>query len=102
MKPNIDKGRPFARSRDYDQQSRSVKDDDQESGRGNSLPTSPIREHEHSYLLGDVQLSLCGHLQKLDDMTDEIFNAHLVSYDTFAHNPSIVNNPNLIVRIAGQ
>ena len=92
----------FSIFRDYDQQYRTVKDDDQESGRGNSIPNSPIREHEQSYVLGDVQLSLCGHLQKLDELTDEIFNRYLISYDAFANNPSIVNNPHLVVRISGQ
>ena len=91
---------PFS---DYNQnQQRIIKDDDQESGTGNSIPHSPVREQEMGYLLGDVQISLCGNQQKLEDITDELFNMHLVSYETFAGNPSIINDPNLVVRIAGK
>lgn len=32
------------------QQPRTTKDDDQESGTGNSIPQSPFREHETSYV----------------------------------------------------
>jgi hypothetical protein len=55
-----------------------------------------------SYLLGEVQLSLCGNLNKQPPITDEIFNAQLIPYETFANNPSIINDPNLVVRIAGK
>ncbi|UJR14755.1 hypothetical protein I4U23_001745 [Adineta vaga] len=88
---------------DYRQsQQQTSLDEDQESGTGNSIPHSPVREYETSCLLGDVQLSLCGNLSKLSSMTDDLFNAHLISYDTFASNPSIINDPNLVVRIAGK
>ncbi len=86
-----------------DYQQKNVNDDDQESGTGNSIPHSPIREHEtFSYLLGDVQLSLCGNLNKQSIITDDLFNTHLIPYETFANNPSIVNDPNLVVRISGK
>jgi hypothetical protein len=35
-------------------------------------------------------------------MTDDIFNAHLISFEKFANNPTIINDPNLVVRIAGK
>lgn len=56
----------------------------------------------YSCLLGDAQLSLCGNLNKQTSITDEIFNAHLVTFDVFAQNPAIINDPNLVVRIAGK
>ena len=88
---------------DYQQaQHRTTNDDDQESGTGNSIPQSPFREHEASCLLGDAQLSLCGNLGKQPGITDEIFNAHLITFETFAQNPAITNDPNLVVRIGGK
>jgi phosphatidate phosphatase LPIN len=102
-----------------DLQQKSINDDDQESGTGNSIPNSPVRDHENSYvnllskfsililffssyLLGDVQLSLCGNLNKQSPITDEIFNAHLISYEKFVNNPTIIHDPNLIARIGGK
>ncbi|CAF1425958.1 unnamed protein product [Adineta steineri] len=82
-------------------QQKTVKDEDQESGTGNSIPNSPIREYEAS-LLGDVQLSLCGNVNKQSPITDDIFDKYIVPYETFANNPSIVNDPNLVVRIGGK
>ncbi|CAF0887157.1 unnamed protein product [Rotaria sordida] len=88
---------------DYHQnQQRITNDDDQESGRGNSIPQSPFREHEASCLLGDAQLSLCGNINKSSLITDEVFNTHLITFETFANNPSIINDPNLVVRINGK
>ncbi|UJR31952.1 hypothetical protein I4U23_019425 [Adineta vaga] len=88
---------------DYHQnQLRATNDDDQESGTGNSIPQSPFREHETSCLLGDAQLSLCGNINKQSTISDEIFNAHLVSYETFVNNPAIINDANLVVRINGK
>jgi phosphatidate phosphatase LPIN len=55
-----------------------------------------------SCLLGDAQLSLCGNINKQSLITDDIFNAHLVSFETFANNPSIINDPNLVIRIGGK
>ncbi|CAM4785326.1 unnamed protein product [Rotaria magnacalcarata] len=81
---------------------RTTNDDDQESGTGNSIPQSPFREHEATCLLGDAQLSLCGNINKPSLITDEVFNANLVSFETFLNNPSIVTDPNLVVRINGK
>ncbi|CAF3544133.1 unnamed protein product [Rotaria sp. Silwood1] len=83
-------------------QSRTPNDDDEESGTGNSIPNSPVRDYETFYLLGDVQLSLCGNIDKPSLITDDLFNAHLISYEKFANNPSIINDPNLVVRIGGK
>lgn len=111
-------------------QQRTTNDDDQESGTGNSIPQSPFREHEASYvnvldmltgeknvstvkanhlspflsscLLGDAQLSLCGNINNPSAITDELFNAQLISFEAFANNPAIINDPNLVVRINGK
>ena len=95
----------FIYCRDYHQhRQRTTNDDDQESGTGNSIPQSPFREHEgaYNYLLGDAQLSLCGNISKQSSITDDIFNAHLVSFETFSNNPAIIHDPNLVVRINGK
>ncbi len=52
------------------------------------------------------ELSMCGdagHLAKMPPMeADELFQEHLISYDKFCENPSILSDPNLVVRMAGQ
>ena len=55
-----------------------------------------------SCLLGDAQLSLCGNIRKQSLITDDVFNANLVSFETFVNNPSIIQDPNLVVRINGK
>lgn len=104
---------------DRDFQQKSINDDDQESGTGNSIPHSPVRDQENAYViheilsrvfrqsfyrffLGDIQLSLCRNLNRQPPITDEQFNAYLISYDTFVQNPKIVHDPNLVVRIGGK
>jgi hypothetical protein len=57
---------------------------------------------DFSYLLGDAQLSLCGNKHKQSIIPDDVFNAHLISYETYVNNPAIVNDPNLVVRIGGK
>ncbi|CAF4283090.1 unnamed protein product, partial [Rotaria sordida] len=32
----------------------------------------------------------------------DLFNAHIISYEKFANNLSIINDPNLVVRIGGK
>lgn len=49
-----------------------------------------------------MQLSLCGPLDKVPSITDSSFNSHLISYEKFAGNPSVINDPNLVVRINGK
>jgi len=61
-----------------------------------------IFKFRSSCLIGDAQISLCGNINKQSSITDEIFNAHLVSFETFANNPAIINDPNLVVRIGGK
>lgn len=56
----------------------------------------------YPYYAGDVQLSLCGNLDKSAKLTDELFNANLIPYERFASNPTIVDDPNLVVRISGK
>lgn len=106
-------------SRDYYQsQRRTPKDEDQESGKGNSIPHSPVREQDAAYVLeyypillydlffryplGDIEISLCAHLNKSSEITDEIFDAHLISYSDFQANPSIINDSNVVGRINGK
>ncbi|CAF5081835.1 unnamed protein product, partial [Rotaria socialis] len=62
---------------------------------GNSIPNSPVRDSEAAFLLGDVQLSLCGHLDNPASITDGLFKERLIPYEKFATNPSIINDPNL-------
>jgi hypothetical protein len=52
--------------------------------------------------MNDAQLSLCGNKGKSSGITDELFNAHLVTFEAFANNPLIVNDPNLVARIGGK
>ncbi|XP_063339507.1 phosphatidate phosphatase LPIN2-like isoform X2 [Pelmatolapia mariae] len=44
--------------------------------------------------LPDVTLSLCGGVEK--------FMEHIITYNDFAENPAIIDNPNLVVRIANR
>ncbi len=70
--------------------------------KSNSIYLLHLNHYLCSCLLGDAQLSLCGNMNKQSSITDEIFNAHLVSFETFANNPAIINDPNLVVRIGGK
>lgn len=47
-------------------------------------------------------MSLCGGLTANSHPTDEAFLHHIITYNEFTANPSIVNNPNLVVRIDGK
>lgn len=98
-----------------------AKDEDCESGRGASLPHSPLSMSHDSgmdYLANeanghqnggsgsprdpemDLSMSLCGGLQESElDITQERFFQHLVTYDQFIQKPDeFVNNPNLVIR----
>lgn len=50
----------------------------------------------------EVAMSLCGGLTANSHPTDEAFLHHIITYNEFTANPSIVNNPNLVVRIDGK
>ncbi|XP_037667460.1 phosphatidate phosphatase LPIN3 isoform X2 [Choloepus didactylus] len=44
-------------------------------------------------------LSLCGGLADSQDINPEKFNQHIVSYQDFAENPGLLDDPNLVVKI---
>ncbi|KAM8966513.1 phosphatidate phosphatase LPIN2 isoform 2-T2 [Pelodytes ibericus] len=49
--------------------------------------------------LPDVTLSLCGGLSENGEISKEKFKEHLITYQQFAENPGLIDNPNLVVRI---
>ncbi|KAM5156715.1 phosphatidate phosphatase LPIN2 isoform 2-T2 [Mantella aurantiaca] len=49
--------------------------------------------------LPDVTLSLCGGLPENGEISKEKFKEHIITYQQFAENPGIIDNPNLVVRI---
>ncbi|XP_033856670.2 phosphatidate phosphatase LPIN2 isoform X1 [Acipenser ruthenus] len=50
----------------------------------------------------DVTLSLCGGLGENSEISKEKFLEHIVTYQEFAENPGLIDNPNLVVRIANR
>ena len=89
------------------------KDEDVESGRGASLPVSPhsvegaiggpassstILESEIRHL-GTVSLSLCGGLSDQEGVTLEKFMSKVVTFDDLCENPSMLTNPDLVVKV---
>ncbi|GFS08811.1 phosphatidate phosphatase LPIN2 [Elysia marginata] len=87
------------------------KEDDTESGRGQSLPQSPnsvegaiggpsvsftMSEVRH---LGPVALSLCGGLHDPETLTLDKFMQKVVTFEDLAQNPNITSNPDLVVKI---
>ncbi|KAJ8277637.1 hypothetical protein GJAV_G00077920 [Gymnothorax javanicus] len=52
--------------------------------------------------LPDVTLSLCGGLSENSDISKEKFMQHIITYHEFAENPAIIDNPNLVVKIANR
>ncbi|KAJ3595591.1 hypothetical protein NHX12_004894 [Muraenolepis orangiensis] len=52
--------------------------------------------------LPDVTLSLCGGLSENAEMSKEKFMEHIITYQEFAENPAIIDNPNLVVKIANR
>ncbi|XP_056148515.1 phosphatidate phosphatase LPIN2 [Lampris incognitus] len=52
--------------------------------------------------LPDVTLSLCGGLSENAEISKEKFMEHIISYHEFAENPAIIDNPNLVVKIANR
>ncbi|XP_069813829.1 phosphatidate phosphatase LPIN2 isoform X1 [Dendropsophus ebraccatus] len=49
--------------------------------------------------LPDVTLSLCGGLNENGEISKEKFKEHIITYQQFAENPGLIDNPNLVVRI---
>nr|XP_040023828.1 phosphatidate phosphatase LPIN2-like isoform X1 [Gasterosteus aculeatus aculeatus]XP_040023829.1 phosphatidate phosphatase LPIN2-like isoform X1 [Gasterosteus aculeatus aculeatus]XP_040023830.1 phosphatidate phosphatase LPIN2-like isoform X1 [Gasterosteus aculeatus aculeatus] len=52
--------------------------------------------------LPDVTLSLCGGVGENSEIPKERFMEHIISYNEFAENPAIIDNPNLVVKIANR
>ncbi|XP_029979147.1 phosphatidate phosphatase LPIN2-like isoform X2 [Sphaeramia orbicularis] len=52
--------------------------------------------------LPDVTLSLCGGVGDNSEISKEKFMEHIITYNEFAENPAIIDNPNLVVRIANR
>ncbi|KAM6919309.1 phosphatidate phosphatase LPIN2 [Xenentodon cancila] len=52
--------------------------------------------------LPDVTLSLCGGLTENAEISKERFMEHIITYHEFAENPSIIDNPNLVVKIGNR
>uniref|UniRef100_A0A8C6UEP8 phosphatidate phosphatase n=1 Tax=Neogobius melanostomus TaxID=47308 RepID=A0A8C6UEP8_9GOBI len=52
--------------------------------------------------LPDVTLSLCGGLTENAEISKERFMEHIITYQEFAENPAIIDNPNLVVKIGNR
>ncbi|XP_044033113.1 phosphatidate phosphatase LPIN2-like isoform X2 [Siniperca chuatsi] len=52
--------------------------------------------------LPDVTLSLCGGVGENSEISKDKFMEHIITYNEFAENPAIIDNPNLVVRIANR
>ncbi|XP_061569956.1 phosphatidate phosphatase LPIN2-like isoform X2 [Cololabis saira] len=52
--------------------------------------------------LPDVTLSLCGGVGENSEISKEKFMEHMITYTEFAENPAIIDNPNLVVKIANR
>ncbi|XP_070209422.1 phosphatidate phosphatase LPIN2-like [Littorina saxatilis] len=86
------------------------REDDNESGRGASLPQSPhsvdgaiggpvsFLQSEVRHL-GIVSLSLCGGLSECEPLTLDKFMKKVITYDDLAEQPSILLNPDLVIKI---
>ncbi|GFQ68817.1 phosphatidate phosphatase LPIN1 [Trichonephila clavata] len=117
----------FPKFKSYHQPSQ-VEDEDTESGKGPSLPHSPHtvegsllgqdsdsderlsldqfskeKCENISYPYSDIAMSLCGGLQDPEvDLPEERFLHSLITFDEFSENPSVLNDPNLVIRIGGK
>lgn len=101
-----------------------ILEDDAESGNGPSLPQSPrsvegVLEgsqgldsdaedrhssyNYHSKYFDDLAMSLCGGLQDTEgEIPNQCFLQSLVTYDDFLQNTSLIQNPNLVIRMGGK
>ncbi|XP_029955428.1 phosphatidate phosphatase LPIN2 isoform X2 [Salarias fasciatus] len=52
--------------------------------------------------LPDVTLSLCGGVGENSEISKEKFMEAIITYNEFAENPALIDNPNLVVRIANR
>ncbi|XP_028380572.1 phosphatidate phosphatase LPIN3 isoform X1 [Phyllostomus discolor] len=61
---------------------------------------SPEQEPEPTPdTMNAIALSLCGGLADSRDISLEKFNKHIVSYQDLAHNPGLLEDPNLVVKV---
>ena len=68
-----------------------------------SPPHSKEKCETISYPYSDIAMSLCGGLQDPDiELPEERFLHSLVTFDEFTENPSILHDPNLVIRIGGK
>lgn len=47
-------------------------------------------------------MSLCGGLTTTSTPSEEAFLHHIITYDEFVTNPTLVSNPNLVIRVDGK
>lgn len=57
---------------------------------------------DHIADLPSMAISLCGGLSDNREITNEQFHAKIISYQQFAQNPSIIDDPNLVVKIGSK
>lgn len=100
--------------------SRNVEEDG-ESGRGVSLPQSPVtvqmESHDNDMMMNDgidnnndqriasldMCMSLCGGLEEHGGAGSmSRFEQHMVSYDALCNNPNLLTDPNLVIRLSGK
>ncbi|CAH1773471.1 unnamed protein product [Owenia fusiformis] len=93
---------------------RTIQDEDNESGRGASLPHSPLSiegaekfGHRHedfplpSGSMPEVYMSLCGGLDEYEgDIPLEKFHQDIITFEEFKNKPNIFNNSKLVIKIA--
>ncbi|NWU81729.1 LPIN3 phosphatase, partial [Onychorhynchus coronatus] len=88
---------------------RRTSDDTEQSLRPMTDPSNPLCVQLPSSLPADtsldcdsgptVALSLCGGLRGSKQISHEKFLEHMVSYQQFAENPRLINDPNLVILI---
>uniref|UniRef100_H3DFV5 phosphatidate phosphatase n=1 Tax=Tetraodon nigroviridis TaxID=99883 RepID=H3DFV5_TETNG len=57
---------------------------------------------DHMADLPSITISLCGGLADNREITKEQFHEKIISYQQFAENPSIIDDPNLVVKIGSK
>ncbi|KAM3602570.1 uncharacterized protein V6R79_006432 [Siganus canaliculatus] len=57
---------------------------------------------DHMTDLPSITISLCGGLTDNREITKEQFHEKMISYQQFAENPSIIDDPNLVVKIGSK
>ena len=51
----------------------------------------------------EISLSLCGTLDHQDArISDDVFNRYLVTHEALCENPSLLTDPNLVVRVGSK